>query len=148
MPVFNGELAVFSHTVAEIYLHDYVSLGGRIASTTDEVKRADLYICDDRFDSEFIAMWYNDTYRVVNKRYIFDCLDKGFRPPEEMYSWAIDENNFVIPTYRIVEWAGYIRAKPEVSPPEKPSLKEKGEDIWQRLSIGLLTPAPSMRSTR
>ncbi|KAJ7494198.1 hypothetical protein FB451DRAFT_1216194 [Mycena latifolia] len=150
MPIFNGELAVFSDAVPELYLHEYIKAGGRLAKTSTEVQNAVLYICDDRFDADFIAIWYNETFRVVNKRYIFDAVTQGYRPPEEMYSWGVDKRHYIVATYTMLRWKECLRAPDSESREAEPTTAESHDILAGRRDIdvfrgsGLLTPAPSL----
>ncbi|KAJ7453906.1 hypothetical protein FB451DRAFT_1259254 [Mycena latifolia] len=149
MPIFNGELVVFSDAVPELYLHEYIKAGGPLAKTAAEVRNSVLHICDDRFDAEFIAIWYNETFRVVNKRYIFDAVTQGHRPPEEMYSWGVDKIHYIVATHTMLRWTAYLRA-PESESREVEPTTVKSRDILAGRAEGFggsrsLTPAPSLR---
>ncbi|KAJ7911026.1 hypothetical protein B0H13DRAFT_2328790 [Mycena leptocephala] len=80
--------AVFSREVPDIYLQYYASMGGRIATTPKEIKAALFFVCKDQSDVDFIAIWFNRTYRVVNRRFIADCKAAGKCMSEETYSWG------------------------------------------------------------
>ncbi|KAF7346871.1 hypothetical protein MVEN_01439000 [Mycena venus] len=165
--IFRGQYAVFSRMVPQAYLHDYVAMGGLIATTQDELEHVTFCICNDRFDTKFISIWYNGTFRVVSRTFIYDCAAEGRRMCEETYSWAgklyqfpispavhafhdpvdVDKDFEIVPTWSIHEWMGAIL-------PRKPKRKVHSEPVEEvevtecpprRFSggTGLLTPAPS-----
>ncbi|KAJ6523179.1 hypothetical protein B0H19DRAFT_1277044 [Mycena capillaripes] len=93
-----------SSTTTKIFDGEQVALGGRVVSCREEIETAIFFFCDSMWDTDFIAIWYNETFRVglhlsrayissthsqvLSKRYIFDCASMGFRPPEEGYALA------------------------------------------------------------
>ncbi|KAF7336561.1 hypothetical protein MSAN_02288300 [Mycena sanguinolenta] len=160
--LFRGQYAVFSPHVADIYMRDYVAAGGRIATTAEEMAEVVFCICNDRFDTDFIAQWWNKTFRIVTRTFLYDCIAQGKRLCEETYSWGVDEKDGykVVPTWKVCKWSGPALPKPEAdnemsqatnSPPRKKLSKDerraesRGERRPQR--SGLLTPAPSIESS-
>ncbi|KAF7371536.1 hypothetical protein MVEN_00008500 [Mycena venus] len=154
--IFKGQYAVFSHLVPEPYLHHYVSLGGLIATTPEEMDKVTFCVCNDRFDTKFISIWWNNTYRIVNRRFIFDCASKRQRVSEETYSWGVDvDNDFeIVPTWTICDWSGPMLPKKANAGQKRkipPALIQEKEVSMPAprptaFKTGLLTPAPSIDS--
>ncbi|KAJ7269223.1 hypothetical protein C8J57DRAFT_1324747 [Mycena rebaudengoi] len=108
--IFHGDYAVFSKKVPEIYKHDWVALGGLVVSSHQEITHATFVF-------------------VLSKRYIYECLQTGFRQSEEMYAWggkfsrfafhcdlftlSVSPEGYVVPMHTLLDWA---------SPTPKPSL--------------------------
>ncbi|KAJ6565259.1 hypothetical protein DFH09DRAFT_1278711 [Mycena vulgaris] len=173
--LFRGEYAVFSHQVDEACLHLYVAMGGQVASEKEEIEQAVLFVCKDIFDRDFIAIWYNSTYRVVTQRFILDCKVVGHRPEERGYSWAVDPETYaIVPAHTLLQWPGSVmkpvkeKSKSRTKSPQKPASLpdwvkpvlapfvpapnpihplDKPEEARRPRYIGLPTPAPSFDST-
>ncbi|KAJ7202224.1 hypothetical protein B0H12DRAFT_1080853 [Mycena haematopus] len=152
--IFKGQYAVFSHHVPEPYLHHYVLLGGLIATTPQEIDQVTFCVCNDRLDTKFISMWWDNTYRIVSRRFIFDCASKCRRVSEQTYSWGVDvKNDFeIVPTFTICDWSGPMLPKKvdagekrKVVPPlfQEQQLPTPASSL-RAFQTGLLTPAPSI----
>ncbi|KAJ7019955.1 hypothetical protein C8F04DRAFT_1275665 [Mycena alexandri] len=146
MNLFDAHYAVFSHEVPEIYLQDYARLGGNVASNKADIQDATVFICNDQFDIDFIAIWYNDTYRVVTKRYIYDCMRLGHRPREKEYSWGVAADLAIVPTWSLLPWNGSIfdKRKATVVLEERSRKRLRAMEAESGPQLGLLTPAPSL----
>ncbi|KAF8215461.1 hypothetical protein K438DRAFT_1801296 [Mycena galopus ATCC 62051] len=159
--LFRGQYAVFSPQVPEIYMRDYVAAGGRIASARDQFGEVVFCVCNDKFDVDFIAQWWNQTFRIVTRTFLYDCIAQGQRLSEETYSWGVDvENGYeVVPTWKVCEWVGPTLPLPEpihdeemvvlLASPRRKKVVGPGSPGKDRRfgRSGLLTPAPSIEST-
>ncbi|KAJ7903279.1 hypothetical protein B0H13DRAFT_1882129 [Mycena leptocephala] len=117
-------------------------MGGLIATTQDKLQHVSFCVCNDRFDTKFISIaysWYNGTFRVVSRTFIYDCAAAG--------RLDVDKDFEIVPTWTIHEWIGAIL-------PRKPKRKVQPEPIAEvevtarpprhfSGGTGLLTPAPS-----
>ncbi|KAJ6534295.1 hypothetical protein B0H19DRAFT_1080774 [Mycena capillaripes] len=130
-----------------------VALGGRVVSCREEIESAILFFCDSMWDTDFIAIWYNETFRVLSKRYIFDCASTGFLPPEEGYALAgktITGSGRIVPAFTRLKWPGFLQT------PKKRKRARDDEGEKERMDLarqvgtqahawrGLLMPAPSL----
>ncbi|KAJ7195009.1 hypothetical protein B0H12DRAFT_1082296, partial [Mycena haematopus] len=132
----------------------HVLLGGLIATTPQEIDQVTFCVCNDRLDTKFISMWWDNTYRIVSRRFIFDCASKCRRVSEQTYSWGVDvKNDFeIVPTFTICDWSGPMLPKKvdagekrKVVPPlfQEQQLPTPASSL-RAFQTGLLTPAPSI----
>ncbi|KAJ6447760.1 hypothetical protein C8R45DRAFT_948363 [Mycena sanguinolenta] len=142
--LFRGQYAVFSPNVPEIYMRDYVS--------------AEPELCSLKFNSS--ARWWNGSFRIVTRTFLYDCIAQGQRLCEEIFSLGIDVSDGykVVPTSLVCEWTGSILPVPiqdeEMTPvsksPRRRSVaneRPNGSKSDRKLhKTGLLTPAPSIDS--
>ncbi|KAJ6530696.1 hypothetical protein B0H19DRAFT_1242510 [Mycena capillaripes] len=129
--IFNGEFAVFSHNVPDVYLSDFVALGGQIVRTREEIAEAVFFFAHSEWDRDFIAMFFRSDYRVLDKHYIFDCASNETRLPEQNYGYA---ENYMRGVKRRREEEDFVGQEEEA---EVISARTKKQ--W-----GMLTPAASL----
>ncbi|KAJ7898080.1 hypothetical protein B0H13DRAFT_2337616 [Mycena leptocephala] len=142
MSIFDGEYAVFSHDVPDIYLRHYKTLGGVVVRTKEEMSLAVFFFARTEWDVEFISQFYDQTYRSTRIR--------------------------IVPAASLpnLPWKGYLQKPKPVKPaelrtPKRSKRKRNMADIGGREEVeteevavgfmglakmfrGMLTPAASL----
>ncbi|KAJ7081653.1 hypothetical protein C8R44DRAFT_753961 [Mycena epipterygia] len=158
---------------------DWEDLGGRVTRTREEMKHSVFFFAYSAFDVDFISVqvkalgigkctndicrFYDGTYRVLDKRFIYDGASLGYRPPEDDYAYAVSKGGRIVPAHRRIPWEGFLG---QPKPVEKPKKKRRKRDVGDvggravvteaeeagilgglaRFVTGLMTPAASIVS--
>ncbi|KAJ7091577.1 hypothetical protein C8R44DRAFT_891410 [Mycena epipterygia] len=142
---------------------DWEDLGGRVARTREEMKHSVFFFAYSAFDVDFISVFYDGTYRVMDKRFIYDGASLGYRPPEDDYAYAVSKGGRIVPAHRCIPWEGFLGQPKPVEKPKKKRRKRDVEDVGGRAVVteaeeagilgglarfvtGLMTPAASIVS--
>ncbi|KAJ7065880.1 hypothetical protein C8F01DRAFT_1080754 [Mycena amicta] len=110
----------------------------------EEAETANVFFARDITDTGFIAEFYRSDYRVraiiaphiysphtgqvLSSSYIMDCEDARSLLCEKLYSWAVDPEGNIVPTWKLCTWTRsnlMVPSTPRVSTPSKKASSSK-----------------------